>query len=135
MGNRSSTTRCIYERMFVSIPVPLAGRFIHLLTVLLEGAAPPDPGLGLLAGLSRAAAGTHRRPGCPPRQAPGMRPGLQRLLAGMKIAVIGKGNIGGSLGSKWREAGHDVVYGAREAVGEGPGGAPVRSIADAIDGA
>jgi ketol-acid reductoisomerase len=61
-----------------------------------------------------------------------MRPGLQRLLAGMKIAVIGKGNIGGSLGSKWREAGHDVVYGAREATGEGPGGAPVRSVADAI---
>jgi 8-hydroxy-5-deazaflavin:NADPH oxidoreductase len=64
-----------------------------------------------------------------------MRPGLPRLLAGMKIAVIGKGNIGGSLGSKWREAGHDVVYGARNTEGEGPGGAPVRSIADAIDGA
>jgi 8-hydroxy-5-deazaflavin:NADPH oxidoreductase len=64
-----------------------------------------------------------------------MRPGSQRLQAGMRIAVIGKGNIGGSLGTKWREAGHDVVYGAREATGEGPGGAPVRSIADAIDGA
>jgi predicted dinucleotide-binding enzyme len=47
------------------------------------------------------------------------------LLAGMKIAVIGKGNIGGSLGSKWREAGHDVVYGARNTEGEGPGG-PLR---------
>jgi hypothetical protein len=52
------------------------------------------------------------------------------LLAGMKIAVIGKGNIGGSLGTKWREAGHDVTYGARDTQGEGPGGAPLRSIAD-----
>jgi 8-hydroxy-5-deazaflavin:NADPH oxidoreductase len=61
-----------------------------------------------------------------------MRPGSQRLQGGMKIAVIGKGNIGGSLGSKWRTAGHDVVYGAREAAGEGPGGAPVLGIGDAI---
>jgi 8-hydroxy-5-deazaflavin:NADPH oxidoreductase len=50
----------------------------------------------------------------------------------MRIAVIGKGNIGGSLGSKWRAAGHDVVYGARDGSGEGPGGAPVRSIGDAL---
>ena len=40
----------------------------------------------------------------------------------MRIAVIGKGNIGGSLGTKWRAAGHDVVYGARDGSGEGPGG-------------
>ena len=39
--------------------------------------------------------------------------------------MIGKGNIGGSLGSKWRAAGHDVVYVARDGSGEGPGGAPV----------
>jgi 8-hydroxy-5-deazaflavin:NADPH oxidoreductase len=64
-----------------------------------------------------------------------MRPRSQRLQAGMRIAVIGKGNIGGSLGSKWREAGHDVVYGARNTEGEGPGGAPVLSIAAAIDSA
>ena len=31
----------------------------------------------------------------------------------MRIAVIGTGHIGGTLGSKWRAAGHDVVYGAR----------------------
>ncbi|MGC1752755.1 MAG: NAD(P)-binding domain-containing protein [Trebonia sp.] len=43
----------------------------------------------------------------------------------MKIAVIGKGNIGGTLGSKWRAAGHDVVFGARDGSGEGLGGAPV----------
>jgi predicted dinucleotide-binding enzyme len=50
----------------------------------------------------------------------------------MRIAVIGKGNIGGTLGSKWRAAGHDVVYGARDGSGEGPGGAPVRGIGDAL---
>jgi hypothetical protein len=63
--------------------------------------------------------------------------------------VIGKGNIGGSLGSKWIAAGHDVVYGARDGSGQGssggfggvvppgastgPGGAPVTSIGDAIE--
>ena len=47
--------------------------------------------------------------------------------------MIGKGNIGGSLGSKWIAAGHDVVYGARDGSGEGPGGAPVTSIGDAIE--
>jgi 8-hydroxy-5-deazaflavin:NADPH oxidoreductase len=50
----------------------------------------------------------------------------------MRIAVIGKGKIGGTLGSAWRAAGHDVAYGVRDASGEGPGGAPVRSIGDAL---
>jgi 8-hydroxy-5-deazaflavin:NADPH oxidoreductase len=60
----------------------------------------------------------------------------------MRIAVIGKGKIGGALGTKWRAAGHDVVYGAREAAatspastapaGTGPGGAPVLAVADAL---
>jgi 8-hydroxy-5-deazaflavin:NADPH oxidoreductase len=31
----------------------------------------------------------------------------------MKIAVIGKGNISGTLGTKWIAAGHDVVDGTR----------------------
>jgi 8-hydroxy-5-deazaflavin:NADPH oxidoreductase len=53
----------------------------------------------------------------------------------MRIAVIGKGKIGGTLGSKWRAAGHDVVYGARDGSGDGPGGAPVRGIGDALEGA
>jgi 8-hydroxy-5-deazaflavin:NADPH oxidoreductase len=52
----------------------------------------------------------------------------------MRIAVIGKGKIGGSLGSKWRAAGYDVVYGARDASGDepGPGGAPVLGVDDAL---
>jgi predicted dinucleotide-binding enzyme len=50
----------------------------------------------------------------------------------MRIAVIGKGNIGGSLGTKWRAAGYDVVYGARDGSGDGPGGAPVRGIGEAM---
>jgi 8-hydroxy-5-deazaflavin:NADPH oxidoreductase len=53
----------------------------------------------------------------------------------MRIAVIGKGKIGGALGGKWREAGHDVVYGAREAAAAGPGGAAVLTIGDALTGA
>ena len=72
---------------------------------------------------------------CPLRHGTGMRPASHWLLAGMRIAVIGKGNIGGTLGSKWRAAGHDVVYGARDGSGQGPGGAPVRSIGDALEDA
>jgi 8-hydroxy-5-deazaflavin:NADPH oxidoreductase len=56
----------------------------------------------------------------------------------MKIAVIGTGNVGGTLGTKWRAAGHEVTYGSRRADGEeqaGPGGAPLRSIGDAVTGA
>jgi 8-hydroxy-5-deazaflavin:NADPH oxidoreductase len=54
----------------------------------------------------------------------------------MRIAAIGTGNIGGTLGQRWAAAGHDVVYGARsEGGGSGPGGAPVTSIASALDGA
>ena len=63
--------------------------------------------------------------------AAGMRPASHWLLAVMRIAVIGKGNIGGTLGSKWRAAGYDVVYGARDGAGDGPGGAPVRGIGEA----
>jgi len=49
--------------------------------------------------------------------------------------VIGTGNIGGTLGSRWIGAGQDVVYGSRTGSGGGPGGAPLRPVADAIDGA
>ena len=32
----------------------------------------------------------------------------------MKIAVIGAGKVGGTLGGKWETAGHEVVYGLRD---------------------
>jgi predicted dinucleotide-binding enzyme len=32
----------------------------------------------------------------------------------MQIAVIGAGTIGRTLGGRWTEAGHDVIYGVRE---------------------
>jgi predicted dinucleotide-binding enzyme len=50
----------------------------------------------------------------------------------MRIAVIGTGHVGGALGAKWLAAGHEVVYGARRGPGEGPGGAPVLGIGDAL---
>jgi 8-hydroxy-5-deazaflavin:NADPH oxidoreductase len=53
----------------------------------------------------------------------------------MRIAVIGTGNIGGTLGSKWRAASHEVVYGGRSARADGPGGQPVATVADALRGA
>jgi predicted dinucleotide-binding enzyme len=53
----------------------------------------------------------------------------------MKIAVIGTGNIGSTLGGRWRAAGHEVVYGSRAGAGEGPGGAPVMAVGDALTGA
>ena len=32
----------------------------------------------------------------------------------MKVAVIGAGKIGGTIGGKWEAAGHEVVYGLRD---------------------
>ncbi len=58
-----------------------------------------------------------------------------RLGASMRIAVIGTGHIGGTLGGRWRAAGHDVVYGSRTGSGEGPGGAPLMSAGEAVTGA
>ena len=58
----------------------------------------------------------------------------------MHIAVIGAGNVGGTLGRRWAELGHDVVFGMRRP-GEGasaikggtlPARATVASIADAV---
>jgi 8-hydroxy-5-deazaflavin:NADPH oxidoreductase len=53
----------------------------------------------------------------------------------MRIAVIGTGHIGGTLGGRWRTAGHEVVYGSRAGSGEGPGGGPLMAIGEAITGA
>jgi predicted dinucleotide-binding enzyme len=32
----------------------------------------------------------------------------------MKIAVIGAGNVGGTVGGAWQKAGHDITYGLRD---------------------
>jgi hypothetical protein len=48
----------------------------------------------------------------------------------VKIAVIGAGNIGRTLGGKWETAGHKVVYGVRS-----PGSPGTAAVADAVDGA
>ena len=53
----------------------------------------------------------------------------------MKIAVIGTGNIGATIGTKWRSAGHEVAFGATSARDDGPGGAPVLVAAEALAGA
>lgn len=53
----------------------------------------------------------------------------------MRIAVIGTGRIGGTLGGRWRAAGHEVVYGSRTGSAEGPGGAPVMAVGEALAGA
>ena len=45
----------------------------------------------------------------------------------MRIAVIGAGNIGRTLGTKWANAGHQVVYGVRT-----PGAPDTASVADAV---
>ena len=50
----------------------------------------------------------------------------------MRIAVIGTGHVGGTLGGRWRAAGHDVTYSSRSGSGAGPGGAPVQPVADAL---
>ena len=48
----------------------------------------------------------------------------------MKIAVVGAGNIGRTLGGKWAAAGHRVVYGVRQP--DEPGTA---AVAEAVAGA
>lgn len=62
----------------------------------------------------------------------------------MRIAVLGTGNVGGTLGRRWAEAGHSVAFGVRDvsrgdaAVKGGdtlPAGASVASVTDALRGA
>ncbi len=45
----------------------------------------------------------------------------------MKIAFIGRGNIGRTLAGKWAAAGHEVTFGVRE-----PGDEGTASIPDAV---
>jgi len=37
----------------------------------------------------------------------------------MTIGIIGSGNVGGTLGSRWAHLGHEVVFGSRKAAGSG----------------
>jgi predicted dinucleotide-binding enzyme len=53
----------------------------------------------------------------------------------LKIAVVGTGKVGGTLGRRWRAAGHDVVYGSRAGSGGRPGGAAVMPVGEALGGA
>src|SRR5438067_1666374 len=39
-------------------------------------------------------------------------------MATSRIAVLGAGNVGSTLGSKWVRAGHVVTFGVREPAGE-----------------
>jgi hypothetical protein len=49
----------------------------------------------------------------------------------MKIAVIGAGHIGGTVGGAWEKAGHQVVYGIRDPSRK----AGAKSMADSLQGA
>jgi 8-hydroxy-5-deazaflavin:NADPH oxidoreductase len=57
------------------------------------------------------------------------------LSAAMRIAVVGTGNIGSTLGARWTQAGYEVTYGARAQRADGPGGAAVQSVDEAVAGA
>jgi 8-hydroxy-5-deazaflavin:NADPH oxidoreductase len=48
----------------------------------------------------------------------------------IRMAVVGAGNIGRTLGDKWAAAGHEVVYGVRS-----PGTPDTASVEDAVAGA
>jgi 8-hydroxy-5-deazaflavin:NADPH oxidoreductase len=47
----------------------------------------------------------------------------------MKIGIIGSGNVGGTLGSRWAKLGHEVVFGTRN-----PGSGDVQKIAARASG-
>lgn len=49
----------------------------------------------------------------------------------MRIAIVGSGLLGRSLGEAWAAAGHDVVLGSRTPTPTSPPALPIRSVADA----
>lgn len=53
----------------------------------------------------------------------------------MRIAVIGAGRVGKTLGTRWSEAGHDVLYGVRDPDDPKYEGLSVDSVADCAEGA
>ena len=60
----------------------------------------------------------------------------------MNIAILGVGNIGGTLGKKWANAGHNVVFGTRDAnsrkaqsLRQAMPNAKIDSVANALNGA
>ncbi len=53
----------------------------------------------------------------------------------MKITIIGAGNIGKTLGSKWAQSGHQVTYGVRNTGDPKHAGLNVAPIADSLTGA
>lgn len=52
-----------------------------------------------------------------------------------RIAVLGAGNIGGTLGDIWRRAGHDVTFGVREPEGRTDERRTFATMTDAVRGA
>lgn len=53
----------------------------------------------------------------------------------MKIAIIGAGNIGGTLGRKWQAAGHNVIFGVRDPDKADDLPAPAQLPSEAVVGA
>jgi predicted dinucleotide-binding enzyme len=53
----------------------------------------------------------------------------------MRIAVIGAGRVGSTLGTRWSSAGHDVLYGVRTPEDPKYEGLEVETVGDAIEGA
>jgi hypothetical protein len=53
----------------------------------------------------------------------------------MRVAVIGTGKIGGTLGAAWARVGHQVVMGSRNPNDTAQDGPPVVDIPTALDGA
>lgn len=52
----------------------------------------------------------------------------------MKISIIGAGNIGKTLGTKWTQAGHLVTYGVRNPAAPKHVGLNVAPIAESLTG-
>jgi F420-dependent NADP oxidoreductase-like protein len=54
-----------------------------------------------------------RRPDCPPVPTMERDNRRDRKDDAMRIAIIGAGNVGGTLGKMWAAKGHEVAFGVR----------------------